>query len=204
MNKTAPQPDTAGIPAAQQRRVIQAGEAGFREALSTAQNRGGPADKIDAMIRDASASAPQLPNGTVLSRMTLGIQRLMQKRATMPGETQISEMVLFFAAGPEVARCFDAYEPGPEGLGWMEFGPRMHYEGMVRDCEFMLDAETLESVGTWVGEEVRRFFPSPGPTAEPRTNGPAVEPAAAASDGGSAPCRTSPPATDTPPPPAQP
>ena len=141
-------------------KTILAGELAFRTALTAAQNRGGPVAEIDA-IATRPPEAPKLITGESFSRMTLGIQRLLQKRAAMPDTMASAEIVLFFVRGPAALAALNQYRE--EEQSWDTPESRTAYEELISEVDALtdatdrVDARTMLRVSEWIGSELSRF-----------------------------------------------
>lgn len=135
-------------------KIILAGERAFQDGLAKARARGGPVREIDSLCA-SGGEAPTLISGERLSRMTLGIQRLLQKRAAMPDDMDPAEILLFFARGPRVATLFDAYDE--EEQQWTDPSARHAYEGMAAETEALADDALIQAVNDWLSRELQTF-----------------------------------------------
>lgn len=135
-------------------KIIMAGEEAFQAGLAKARARGGPVKEIDALCA-AAGDAPRLPSGDRLTRMTLGIQRLLQKRAAIPGGVSGEEILLYFARGPRVAELFTNYDE--EEQAWTDDSARQEYEDLVNETETMADDHCIVAVNRWLSREMTMF-----------------------------------------------
>jgi hypothetical protein len=151
---TTPAPPAATGPTPQQLHIIHAGEQAFQRGLATARNRGGPAGEIDRLCA-RPPEAPRLLSGERLTRMTLGIQRLMQKRAAMPDGMETHEIILFFARGPQAASLLIHYSE--EDQAWSDPDCRQRYEDMVAEVDQMVDDTCFAAVSAWLNTELSAY-----------------------------------------------
>lgn len=134
---------------------ILAGEQAFRRALKAARAVGGPAADIDALVCRAT-EPPRLINGLKLSRMTLGIQRLLQKRASMPDAMGMDEILTFFVVGPQVGVLFSDYDA--EAQEWRSQESREVYAETVGEMTEAADAtREVEAISRWIHVELQHY-----------------------------------------------
>ncbi len=136
-------------------KIVMAGEEAFQVGLAKARARGGPVQEIDSLCRAGGVQPPSLISGEKLSRMTLGIQRLLQKRASMPDSVDVSEILLFFARGPEVAELFTSYDE--EAQAWTDVSARQEYEEMVHEADTLTSNEFVREIGDWLNREITTY-----------------------------------------------
>lgn len=134
---------------------IRSGEAAFQRALAIARARGGPAADIDAMLLAGTIPPPRILTGEPLSPMTLGIQRLLQKRAAMPEPLDSTEVLLFFTKGPAVAALFAWYDE--EKQTWTDDARREEYADLVRDVDHFATDESAPPLIAWLNRELSTF-----------------------------------------------
>jgi hypothetical protein len=130
-----------------------AAERRFQQALARARARGGPAPDLDALTR--RPPPPPRIFGAPLSRMTLGIERLLQKRACMPGDLETDELILFFIDGPRCAEMLAHYDD--EAQAWSSDEARHAWEQAVREISAvgdLLDTETARPLIAWLDREL--------------------------------------------------
>lgn len=139
-------------------RVIMAGEQAFTAGLRSARAVGGPAKDIDALCA-LRKSPPAVGYMGHMSRMTLGIQRLMQKRAAMPDPMDSLEIAAFFVRGPELFGLLESYDL--EGQAWKEEATRERWEAImlaVQDAMGSGSESDLAEISAWLKQELDTYY----------------------------------------------
>lgn len=130
-----------------------AGEQAFTAGLRAARAVGGPPREIDTL-----ATRPPVPDVGFLgrmSRMTLGIQRLMQRRSAMPEPMDSAEIAAFFLRGRELFATLESYDV--EGQAWLTEASREAWDGIMLTVNDALAAASEQEIGRiapWLSREL--------------------------------------------------